>query len=206
MASQELVRTLDYRLNRCGERDIEAVAASGVRRRRDIAMHGSMPVAPDPRRLAEELTAQLDIQGNMEGLKNSVRDYAIRIIRQTAPELTDRQIEELTRAWIPESRGEPSLVAARSVGVPGGAAGAGESGESLPRDVLASMIDQFVSFSLGRMEEEEDRALRSEIGPWPDKYWKAFPSVIRLLITDFLKDKMDEDDFNTRIGLALQTR
>jgi len=186
MASQELVKTLDYILNRCNERDIEAIAAAVVRRRRDIAMCGSMPVAPDPRRLAEELNAQLNIEGNIEGLKNSVRDYAIRIIKQQAPELTDRQIEELTRAWIPEKNS------------------AGE--QSLPKNVLASMVDQFVSFSLGRLEEEEDKALRSEMGPWPDKYWKAFPQVVRLLITDFLKGEMEESDFNTRMGLALKMR
>jgi hypothetical protein len=70
--------------------------------------------------------------------------------------------------------------------------------------MLASMIDQFVSFSLGRMEEEEDRALRNEMGPWPDKYWNSFPQVIRLLIKDFLKGEMDETEFNTRIGLSLK--
>jgi len=194
MASQELVKTLDFILNRCNEREIEAVAAAVVRRRRDIAMYGSMPVAPDPQHLAEELKAQLNIEGNIEGLKNSIRDYAIRIIRQTAPELTDKQIEELTGAWIPES------------GAASGKKRAAGSDQSIPRDLLASMIDQFVSFSLGRMEEEEDSALRREMGPWPDKYWKAFPQVIRLLITDFLKGEMDETDFNTRMGLALQMR
>ncbi|MCL2206131.1 MAG: hypothetical protein FWB82_06390, partial [Treponema sp.] len=66
------------------------------------------------------------------------------------------------------------------------------------------MVDQFVSFSLGRMEDDEDKALRKEMGPWPDKYWKAFPQVIRLLIADFLKGEMAESDFNTRLGLALQ--
>jgi hypothetical protein len=97
MANQELVKTLDYILNRCNERDIEAVAAALVRRRHDIAMFGSIPVAPDPGSLARELTAQLNIDGNIESLKKSVRDYAIRIIKQQAPELTDKQIEELTR-------------------------------------------------------------------------------------------------------------
>ncbi|MDR2617904.1 MAG: hypothetical protein LBC62_03440 [Treponema sp.] len=188
MANPELVQALDYILNRCNERDIDAVAAAVVRRRRDIALHGSMPIAPDPRSLAREMTAQLNIEGSIEGLKKSVRDFAVRTIRQEAPELTDGQIEELTRAWIPE---------------PGSSAKKGRSGDVLPRDLLASMIDQFVSFSLGRMEEEEDQALRKEIGPWPDKYWKSFPQVIRLLITDFLKGEMPEDDFNTRIGLAL---
>jgi hypothetical protein len=188
MASQELVRTLDYILNRCNERDIEAVAAAVIRRRRDIAMFGNMPIAPDPHRLAEEITSQLNIEGNIESLKKSVRDYAIRIIRQQAPELTDTQIDELTAAWIPEKS-----KAAKKPGKPG----------TPQKDMLASMIGQFVSFSLGRMEEEEDEALRREMGPWPDKYWKAFPQVIRLLIKDFLKGEMDENDFNTRIGLSL---
>ena len=194
MANQELVRTLDFILNRCNERDIEAVAAAVVRRRRDIAMFGSMPVAPDPKSLARELNSQLNIEGNIEGLKKSVRDYAIRIIRQQAPDLTDGQINELTRAWIPEAKGA-------SGGSPDGSADS-----AIPRDLLTSMIDQFVSFSLGRMEEEEDKALRREIGPWPDKYWKSFPQVIRLIITDFLKGEMDEKDFNTRIGLSLSVR
>ena len=191
MASRELAQTLDYILNRCNERDIEAVAEAVVRRRRDIAMFGSMPEIPDPRRMAEKISSQLDIEGTVEGLKNSVRDYAIRTIRQQAPELTDKQIEGLMAAWIPEgqSSGEQS-----------------SPEQSLPRDLLASMIKQFVSFSLGRMEEKEDSALRKDIGPWPDRYWKAFPRVIRSLISDFLKGEMNEADFDIRIGLALQMR
>jgi len=192
MAKEELVRTLDYILNRCSEGEIEAVAAAVVRRRRDIAMFGSMPVASDPRQMAKKFSAQLNIEGSIESLKTSVRDYAIRIIRQEAPDLTDAQIEELTSLWIPDR---------------GSASGGKSSGaDAVPKDLLASMIDQFTSFSLGRMEEEENLALRKEMGPWPDKYWKSFPQVIRLLITDFLKGEMDEKDFNTRIGLALQSR
>jgi hypothetical protein len=192
MAQGELVKVLDYILNRCDEAEIEAVAAAVVRRRREISMFGGMPNIPDPGRLAKELSSQMNIEGNIEGLKKSVRDYAIRIIKQEAPELTDAQLEELTRAWIPS----PHDGAGRSSGA--------RSGNSVPRDLLASMIDQFVSFSLGRMEEEEDQALRKEMGPWPDKYWKSFPQVIRLLITDFLKGEIDESDFNSRIGIALK--
>jgi len=191
MAKQELVQTLDFILNRCNERDIEAVAAAVLRRRRDIAMFGSMPAIPNPGDLAKELSAQLNIEGSIEGLKNSVKDYAIRIIKQQAPELTDRQIEELTRSWIP-NQAAPGRDSPK--------------GQAVPGNVMASMVDQFVSFSLGRMEEEEDKALRSEMGPWPDKYWKAFPQVIRLLITDFIKGEINEKEFNTRMGLALQMR
>jgi hypothetical protein len=193
MAHVELPQALDYILNRCDERDIEVIAAAVVRRRRELAMFGGMSHIPDPGQMAKELSSQLNIEGSIESLTKSVRDYAVRIIRQEAPELTDDQIEELTRSWIP--------------GPSGGNERSGSRGrEVLPRDLLASMIDQFVSFSLGRMEEEEDEALRKEMGPWPDKYWKSFPQVIRLLITDFLKGEMDEGDFNTRVGLALSMK
>jgi hypothetical protein len=194
MARAELVQALDYILNRCNEQDIEVIAAAVVRRRRELALYGGMPPIPNPGQLAKELSSQLNIEGNIEGLKQSVRDYAVRIIRQEAPELTDGQIEELTGAWIPGSSGGHKDSGGRN------------REKSLPRDLLASMIGQFVSFSLGRMEEEEDAALRKEMGPWPDKYWKSFPQVIRLLITDFLKGEMAEGDFNTRIGLALSMK
>jgi hypothetical protein len=192
MTHIELPQALDYILNRCDERDIEVIAAAVVRRRRDLAMFGGMSHIPDPGQMAKELSSQLNIEGSIEGLKKSVRDYAVRIIRQEAPELTDEQINELTASWIPD----PS----------GGSGRSGSRGRDLPRDLLASMIDQFVSFSLGRMEAEEDEALRKEMGPWPDKYWKSFPQVIRLIITDFLKGEMDEGDFNARIGLALSMK
>ena len=206
MVSEELVRALDYILNRCNGQDIEAVAAAVVRRRRDIALFGSMPVTPDPRRLAEEINSRLNIEGSIESLKKSVRDYAIQIVKQQAPELTDRQIDELTRAWIPGELRSPVKPGA----VDRNQAGGSSTNElpsletTIPRSLLASMINQFVSYSLGRMEEEEDHALRRELGSWPDKYWKAFPQVVCLIIKDFLKGEMDETDFNNRIGLALQ--
>ena len=198
MAGEELVKTLDYILNRCDAQDIEAVAAAVVRRRRDIAFFGSMPVAPDPKRFAEQLTSQLNIEGSIESLKTSIRDYAIRIIRQQAPELTDSQVEELTRAWIPER----TRAGARKR--PGKAGQSMQLDTDIPRDLLISMIEQFISFSTGKMEEEEDRALRNEMGPWPEKYWDSFPQVIRLILKDFLKGELEEKDFYNRLGMALQ--
>jgi hypothetical protein len=189
MADPELVRTLDFILNRCDEQAIDAVAAAVVRRRKELAMFGGTSM-PNPANLAKNLSSQLNMEGAIEGMQKSVRDYAVRIIRQEAPELSDEQIEQLTRAWIPEK------------GKSTGSGAAGKSG--LPRDLLASMIDQFISFSEGRMEAEEDEALRREMGPWPDKYWKSFPQVVRLLIADYLKGEMKEADFNTRIELALK--
>jgi len=189
MANPELVQALEYILNRCDERDIEVIAGAVVRRRRELAMFGGKSSIPNPGNMAKEMSSQINLDGAMDGLRKQIRDYAVRIIKQEAPELSEDQIEMLTRNWIP---GERNSKKNRS-----------SEGSTLPRNVLASMIDQFVSFSQGQMEAEEDQALRSEMGPWPDKYWKSFPQVIRLLITDYLKGEIKESDFNTRIGLAL---
>ena len=180
---QDLAQTLDFILNRCNEGEIDIVAAAVVRRRRDIAMFGSVPVIPNAGQMAKELSSQLDIEGSIENLRNSVKEYAMRIIKQEAPELSDEQINELCQAWIPEKTDQGQ--------------------NELPRDVLSVMVEQFISFSLGKMSEEEENSLRKEMGAWPEKYWKGFPKVIRLLITDFLKGEVDETDFRSRMEIAL---
>ena len=187
MANSELVKTLDYILNRCNGGEIDAVAAAVVRRRTDIALFGSIPAIPDPGRMAKELSSQLNVDGAIEGLRKSGRDYAIRIIKQEAPELADEQIQQLTDAWIPDPD----------------AGSGGIQGEKLPADLLAAMVEQFVAYSAGTMDAAEEQGLRKELGAWPERYWKAFPELIRLLITDYLKNEIDEREFRSKLDTAL---
>jgi hypothetical protein len=193
MENPEMIQVLDYILNRCDEVSIEAVAEAVVRRRRQLKLFGGSVNIPDPGRMAKELTGKItgSVGAGMKGLRESIRDMTIRLIRQEAPELTDEQVEELTRAWIPGGKED------------GGSSAGG--GSRLPRDLLASMIDQFVSFSLGTMNTAEEKKLRSELGTWPERYWKAFPPVLRLIINDYLKNAIDEKEFNQKIGIALET-
>jgi hypothetical protein len=180
MADPELVRALDYILNRCNEKALDAVAAAVVRRRRDLAMFGSAAI--DPKRMAAAMSSQINVGASIEGLRKTIQDMAVRIIRKEAPELSDEQIAALTEAWIPSGEG-----------------GAGD----LPRDLLSAMINQFVAYSQGAMGEAEERDLRNEMGSWPQRYWKVFPQVIRLIITDYLNGGLDEKEFNRKIGTAL---
>jgi hypothetical protein len=180
MADPELVRTLDYILNRCTEKSLDALAAAVVRRRRDLAMFGSAGL--DPKRMAAAMSSQVNVGASIDGLRKTIQDMAVRIIRQEAPELSDEQVEELTSAWIPQAAGR---------------------NDGLPGDLLPLMISQFIAYSQGLMGEAEDRELREEIGAWPERYWKAFPQVIRLIITDYLNGVFDEDEFNRKIGAAL---
>jgi hypothetical protein len=182
MANPALVRTLDYILNHCDEKSIDAVAEAVVRRRRELAMTGGRSL-PDPRRMAKDLSAQIGAGTGIAGLGETVRDMAVRIIKQYAPELTESQIGELTAAWIPG-------------GKPGG----------LPADLLFAMANQFVSFSLGRMTEGEDRRLRSEMGAWPERYWQAFPEVVKLIIKDLVDGEIAEEEFISKLRTALVQR
>jgi hypothetical protein len=213
MPNPELLRTLDYILNRCDDEAIEVVAAAVVRRRRDLTLFGGAMNLPDPRNMARELSARIDINGAISGLRASVRDMAARIIRQEAPELSGAQVEALTNAWIPdkapgspagEDRGAPPASTLPGGTPPGGTPlGGTPSGGTPPEDLMRSMIGQFVAFSQGTMEKGEDRELRAELGPWPERYWKAFPPVVRLFITDYLKGEINERDFRDKIDTAL---
>jgi hypothetical protein len=188
MADPELVRVLDYILNRSDEASIEAVAAAVVRRRRDLSLFGSQKI-PDPRKWAREFSSGVNAGIGMEGLKETVRSMAVRIIQREAPELTEEQIDQLTRAWIPQSQtGGGDEADARSAASP---------------DLLSAMVDQFVSFSQGRMSKAEDSGLRAEMGAWPERYWKLFPPVIKLIINDYLKGDIKAEEFHTKIETAL---
>jgi hypothetical protein len=183
MANPELVRVMDYILNRCDEKAIDAVAAAVVRRRRELAMFGGNANLPDTKKMARELSGQINAAANIDGLRETVRNMAVRIIRREAPELTEEQIAVLTAAWI------PGRTASHAPGP--------------PPDMLLEMADQFVSFSTGSMSETEDKKLRNEMGAWPERYWKAFPEVIRLIVRDYLDGEINEKAYRSKIAAAL---
>ncbi|MDR1904587.1 MAG: hypothetical protein LBQ88_20170 [Treponema sp.] len=184
MADPELVKTLDYIMNRCDEAAIEAVAAAVVRRRRDLALFGGKSNLPDPKKWAKDITSQMNIGASTDGVRDMVRNMAVEIIKQHAPELTGEQIAELTEAWIPGGREE----SAPSGGNP---------------DLMETMAAQFVAFSQGKMSRIEDQSLRDQMGAWPDRYWKTFPQVIKLIIRDYLKGEFDEKAFQDKLRTAL---
>jgi hypothetical protein len=187
MTDTGLLQALDYILNHSNETSIEALAEAVVRRRRDLTVFNAVGSMPDPQRMAKEITQKINdgIGGNLEGMRKTVQGMIVKLLKEHAPELNDKQINELCQAWLPD--------------------GVGTKGEknSLPPDVLLSMIEQFVSYSHGEMNEKVDKNLRKEMGAWPERYWNAFPPVIRQIITDYLKNKMKEKDFKSKIVIAL---
>jgi hypothetical protein len=184
MTDPGLLQALDYILNKSDSATIEVLAEAVIRRRRNISLFNAIGDMPDPQRMASELSEKINtsLGSGIEGMRKQVREMMVRIVREHAPELADYQIDELCEAWLPEDGGAK---------------------ESLPSDVLLSMIEQFIAFSNGTMRKSVDEGLRKEIGEWPSRYWKAFPPVVRQIITDYLKERISEKDFKSRIVIAL---
>jgi hypothetical protein len=183
MPGSGLLQALDYILNQSDETSIEVLAEAVVKRRRNMSIFSAMGDMPDPEKLAKEITERINqgIGSGIENMRESIREMIINILKEHAPELNESQIDELCEAWLP----------------------ADGKKKAMPPDVLISMIEQFISFSHGTMSKSVDDDLRSQMGAWPDRYWKSFPPVIRQLISDYLKNKITESDFKSKIAIAL---
>ncbi|MDR0322780.1 MAG: hypothetical protein LBI28_14895 [Treponema sp.] len=190
MTDPGLLQALDYILNHSDEATIDALSEAVDRRRRDLTVFGALGNIPDPQKMSKEISEKLNagIGGGIESMKKSVRDMMVKILKEHAPELNKKQIDELCDSWLPKNSETKK-----------GAAGSG-----LPPDVLLSMIEQFVAFSHGEMRESTDQGLREEMGAWPERYWNSFPPVIRQIITDYLKSKISDKDFKSQIVIALK--
>lgn len=185
MADPGLIQALDYILNKSDASTIEVLAEAVVRRRRTMTVFNAVGGMPDPQKMADEITTKINegLGAGIDGMRKEIRGMIYRIIHEHAPELSEKQMEELCEAWLPD-------------------AGAGDK-SNLPQDMLKSMIEQFVSFSTGEMPKSVDENLRKEMGEWPERYWKAFPPVVKQIIKDYLKNQIDEKDFYTKISLAV---
>ena len=191
MTDPALLQALDYNLNHSNEATVEILAEAVVKRRRDLSVFSTMGDIGDPQKMSKEITEKINagIDAGMQGMKKSVREMIIRILKEHAPDLNLKQINELCEAWL---SGAP------------GTSGKKTSSASIPNDILLSMIEQFVSFSLGEMNEYLDKNLRDQMGAWPKRYWESFPPVVQQIITDYLKDKISDKDFKQKIAIALR--
>jgi len=188
MADPGLLQALDYILNQSNDASIEVLAEAIVRRRRNLSIFNVIGDIPNPEKIAKQVSEQLggSTKNIMDGMRSSIHQMIIRILREHAPELDDKQIDVLCQAWMP-----------------GPAGNTGKKGE-LPKDALLSMIEQFVSFSIGSMKESVDKNLREELGAWPERYWNSFPPVIRQIIKDYLQGKITEKEYKNKVLITLQ--
>jgi hypothetical protein len=189
MADPELIKVMDYILNRCDEASIEAVAAAVMRRKKELSMFGKSGL-PDPKQFAKATAESLTSGGGMgiDMVRDTVKNMVTDMLHKEAPELTDEQINELLGAWMSEASNEGKAKAGQPV---------------LASDVARLMVDQFIAFSTGSMSKDEDDELRSQLGAWPERYWQALPPVVRSVVTEYLNGSTTAVEFRGKLETAL---
>ena len=180
MDKVRLYRILEYILNDADADELAAIREALKRREKQRGFGGV-----DIKNVASETAGMIEgqIGGGIDSIRNMIRNFAVEMIRKEAPDIPEEHLHQLIESWIPS---------------PGSKNAGGENGE-IPRDVLMTMIRQFIEYSTGRMKEHEQRELEAEIGDWKTLYWRRFPPQIRRIITKFLKNEIDADMFNELI-------
>jgi hypothetical protein len=193
MQREELYQVIDAILNHASLAELEVIEKA-IERRRGADDGKLFGFAPG--RLAEEMATGMNEQlvGSREMIRKTVVEFVEKMIRSEAPELSDRQIEELMAAWMPHS----SPVSQRKKASP--RRKAADKGTGIPSQMLETMVRQFVDYSLGLMESRQVRSLEKEMGQWQKRYWEHFPSDIQELIALFIKGAIDQEEFERSLA------
>ncbi|HOZ71577.1 MAG TPA: hypothetical protein PLI66_03495 [Spirochaetales bacterium] len=184
MSRKELEAALDFILNRADPSEFEVLAKACERRRRDMGKYAGLG-GLNPGALADKMAASVQegVGRSLDGLRDTLRDYVARLVRQKEPGATDEQIEALLDECLPD-RSDPSS-GARDV----------PAADSLPPEAVAMMVRDFVDYSLGLMPPSRQRELWEGLDAWQDKYWQAFSPELRAFVKARLEGRLAEDEF-----------
>ena len=190
MQEEQLYGVIDFILNQATSEELKVVTEA--LKRRLAGKPGAMGL--DPAKMGKAVSDSINsqISESMEQVHRTVRDFVAGLIKQEVPDIPEEHLRELVDTWTPSPKG-------------GGSDPAGNRVPRLPPDVLSTMINQFLSYSLGVMSILEQERLRAEIPDWHEEYWKRFPSRVRKLISQVLKGELDKREFwkrmNSELGL-----
>lgn len=215
MKGDRLYDTIEFILNEATEEELEVVRSALKRRVEGKPAHGAMGI--DPGRMARQTASQIREQMGLsvDQIRSMVSGFAVDIIRKNAPELTEEQIRELLKSWIPESGtagGQSGSRAAESnhgtasgsspnregaasghdrsaAAKRGGSQGKGRS--KLSPDVILTMVTQFLAYSDETMSVSEQMRLNQEIPDWQRRYWEQFSPRTRELLSLNLRGQID---------------
>jgi len=194
MDRDQLYKVVDAILNQATEDDLEVIEAALQRRLgEDEEGGGSSAFQFAPKKIAEESAHSISeqVSYSKSTVRNMIKNFAVDIIRKEAPELSDEQVRELLKAWIPD----PESATPRAQH---------KKESNIPFDMMIAMIEQFIEYSEGRLSVRQQAQLRQEMGEWQEKYWKWFPPDIREALSLYLKGTIDKESFWLDVHKTLQ--
>lgn len=184
MARNELEALVDFILNKADPGEFEVIAKACERRRRDMGRYAGLG-GFNPGALAGKMAASVQegLDSSVEGLRNTVREYVARIVRQKEPGASDDEIEALLDQALPDRSAQTA------------ASHDGERGADLPSEAIAMMVRDFCDYSLGMMPPSKQQELWEGIPEWQDQYWKSFSPEIKAFVKARLENRLDEEAF-----------
>ena len=187
MERDQLFSIVDMILNNSTDGDIDVIMEA-VKRRAKGRNSGTFR-GINPEKLAKESAAVLNqqVSYSVDGIRNMIQDYAVKIIKNEAPELKENQIQELLDAWVPD----PSKKKASAERI------------NLPKDVLYTMIRQLLAFTAGTMSASEQTELYNQIPDWQREYWNSLPEGVCDILTLFIKGSIDEETCWEKVNSVL---
>lgn len=188
MTKSELQAVVDYILNKAGPGEFEVIVKACERRRHDMGKYAGLG-GLNPGALAEKMAASVQegLSSSNAGLRDSVREYVARLVRQKEPDASDEQIEAMLDQVLPD----------RSASGPGGVGTPSRPGisDELPPEAVMMMVRDFCDYSLGLMPPSKQQELWEGIPQWQDQYWKVFPPEIKAFVKARLEGRLQEDEF-----------
>ena len=202
MDRDQLYKLVDLILNHATEDELEVLQAAIDRRNGDEegAQGSGGAFQFSPKKMAEESAHSIadQVSYSQDTIRNMIKNFAVDIIRQNAPELSDGQVRELLEAWVPDPESSTGKRQAERK------AGNQTQERSIPSDMLIAMIEQFIAYSEGRLPVRQQAQLRREMGEWQDTYWQWFPPEIRDAIALYLKGTIDKETFWLDVHKSLE--
>lgn len=162
-----LIEILDFILNKAEESELDAIHNAMLRRGRRQGVADL-----DFKSMAGQMVDQFQIE--MPDFHGMTREMVRSIILQHEPGIQAAELDALLQHYAPD---RPADQATQARGNP-----------NIPPEVMQEMLRQFISYSLGRMPESEDRALRAEMPNWPETYWEQFDSATQTWIRELINE------------------
>lgn len=175
---------VQYILREAGVGELAAVAAAVEVRQAKLTTGADPPsrataqnppvvdkesVAGEARRISGQLTANLDF-------KAMAREVVGEIVRKQEPSIPEEHLDLLLDEWLPDDGDEQSSDKERAI----------------PRQVVLSMVRQFVAHSVGALPSSEAAQLPTG---WERRYWSVFSATTRGLIANLISGEVSPEQF-----------
>lgn len=163
-----LIEFLDFILNQAEESELDAIHNAMLRRGRRTGIEDL-----NFKDMAGQMANQLNIE--MPDFNQMTREMVMNIILEHEPGIAPEELHALLQHYVPDKNSQVEAQTAQ-----------------IPSDVIQEMLRQFISYSLGQMPATEEKALRTEMPDWPEKYWAQFPSDTRTWVRALIKNEQSD--------------